>query len=879
MLDEEEAPTVIKRRARPSGGARAGGLTSSTSSSSLRQPETPIRKPDDFRASTPSSLHGHEDEDDATVSVVVRRDKQKTPAGRTFLRGSAQSATAAERRAANSALANEFKPSAIALDDDITDEGLSNQASQVVIDRELGTPSRKLTRGLSPVNLERSNAPSPMAYSAEHLAELRQATAIAPADSPRSAPAYDELTLSKFASTSALSRQYDTEEPETAYEAVELPSSAAIAEAKSKRDYMRKMGIIQPQNSSAAQDFISLDIVNAPAKGGDSRFVREEDEVGDGDDDMADFTGARETMPLVKNPLAKMASDRRDDIIRMIDDADDDAAMPMDEEDEEVREWEDAQIKRGDQSRRTQNGATQIKRVHRSSKIPQLTSLPSIGFVRARLRSSLTFAQSTHSSQADTLQKCEKEVEKLDQHELELRADIDATNARFEWFQEFRAWIEDVAAFLETKYPALEKIEADNLAIQKERLDLVQRRRYEDDSDDLALFTGVATPSIYRLPTLIEAESDDIVDDLQRIPPQDALREARRLARRHRHAQRRQSASLPVQDREEPEGDSTDDELEPSDTLDLEDAVRDLYRQHQLLFQDVAAEDFVDPDLGLRARFGQWREKHHEEYANAFGGLAMVSAWEYWARAEMGLWNPFDIAQFPRTTASLEEYRWHASLGQYAHRRESSAMSEEEHAANGKTEDDNVLAALVASAVMPRLEAFAKDALDPYSSRATRLALHWIEEVGYVIQPDSTRFETLLQAFLLPTRQAVTRLQSLVAPLLDQINLPSSKIDASAIHARSRMLRRSFKLLVQAMRWRRYAVKLRLASSTAVVGTAGTWDDLLVTEMVTKVLLPLIEASWDTGGHEQARKILDLLPAEVVPSALARRLGRNFARK
>jgi GC-rich sequence DNA-binding factor len=60
-----------------------------------------------------------------------------------------------------------------------------------------------------------------------------------------------------------------------------IPTTSAIAAAKAKRDHLRKHG-------AGAEDsgFISLDVAKMPSKKGDSRLVREEDEIGEGEDGM-----------------------------------------------------------------------------------------------------------------------------------------------------------------------------------------------------------------------------------------------------------------------------------------------------------------------------------------------------------------------------------------------------------------------------------------------------------------------------------------------------------------------------------------------------------------------------------------------------------------
>ncbi len=191
-------------------------------------------------------------------------------------------------------------------------------------------------------------------------------------------------------------------------------------------------------------------------------------------------------------------------------------------------------------------------------------------------------------------------------------------------------------ADVSVKFPKLEDIEADSLHHITERAELTSKRRAADDSDDLALFLGVP-------PT---TSSEDI-DELARSRntesgPHSGIRRSRRedrISRRHRRRLNR-SARPQV---EEDEGFSTDSSLSPGDLEDYNSATAELeYRVHALL-ADVKADEFRDPDKGLAVRFGDWRKRYEEEYGNAFGGLAMVQAWEFWARGEMVGWEPLRV--------------------------------------------------------------------------------------------------------------------------------------------------------------------------------------------------------------------------------------------
>jgi len=167
----------------------------------------------------------------------------------------------------------------------------------------------------------------------------------------------------------------------------------------------------------------------------------------------------------------------------------------------------------------------------------------------------------------------------------------------------------------------------------KERADMSSRRRAADDEDDLSLFFGAPAPA--------EAGVDDLGRSLTAdAGPSSSGRRIRRSERGARRAKRRARQAKACDE----EGYSTDSTLADGDAQDYAYAHRELGKRVEGLLDDVRAEDFRDPDKGLAVRFGDWRKSYSEEYVNAFGGLAMVQAWEFYARGEMIGWEPLRVS-------------------------------------------------------------------------------------------------------------------------------------------------------------------------------------------------------------------------------------------
>lgn len=67
---------------------------------------------------------------------------------------------------------------------------------------------------------------------------------------------------------------------------------------------------------------------------------------------------------------------------------------------------------------------------------------------------------------------------------------------------------------------------------------------------------------------------------------------------------------------------------------------------------------------------------------------------------------------------------------------------------------------------------------------------------------------------------------------------------------------------------------LRLPLDEGLPASGEGFDELVLRELVGKVMVPLIEVSWSTGGQGEvvANKVLEVLPKDVVNPALRRRL-------
>lgn len=610
-----------------------------------------------------------------------------------------------------------------------------------------------------------------------------------------------------------------------------IPSESSILAAKAKRDRLRNV-------KHPDEDFISLfltgqgDEYQGPHP--ESRLVREEDELGEGDDEFADFTSAQERIALGKKSKKVEASKRRDEMKELIEDAE--------EVDDEMEEWEQAQLRRGGMRAEEETALASVKQVYKAAPIPPLTPIPTLDSAVARLTQATTSLTQSHGQNTSTMTALSAEHNLLDERENEMRQLITKAELKRSWFAAFRDWIETVATFLEEKFPQLERLEEEQVSLFKERYDMVSGRRHADDLDDLSSFLG-------SLPVVPHTEDEEL-DELGRVVPRSnptAARRDRQYARATRRSRRQGSGRRFTTESED--GYSTDASLPSSDAADYQLALEKLSQKRNDVLSDVRAGDFKDPNLGLSKWFGEWREQFGDIYTGAWGGLALVGAWEFWARLELIGWIPFE------STHSLDSFRWYRALYEYARPQPRNTFEGAVKAELGP--DGDLVSAMISTVVIPRLSMIIQGGgMDPYSAKDVRRVVDLAEEIGLSVEKNHIKFQVLLKAVCACFQRAVTEWEALTQQYLAQNN-PS--FDPEAIPARRRVLSRQRKLLTGLLTWRKYT------GERFGLGVSAE-------KLVRDCMLPLAETGWEVGGESIMRTVGSMLPKELVPSPLKTRL-------
>lgn len=379
-------------------------------------------------------------------------------------------------------------------------------------------------------------------YTREHLSELKSNTPTRPKSLSEDAASVE----TKFGNISVTD---------------DIPNSYVADAARRRREQQRAGG---------TDDYIYLDSGQQP-KNGESRLVREEDELGDVNEGFEDYVSDR--IALGSKAEQEAVRRKRANMQEMIVDAQVD-----EDEEEELKEWEASHIDAGIQKQVRTNGK---KTVYHSAPIPQVTPIPSLSDVQMRLislRSDLKDSSTAHRSQ---LAQITKERDEIMEQENEVAADLDDSKLKYEFFQQFKTFADNLANLMEQKMPELKHHEEQQILMMQDRTEAV------------------------------------------------------RLARSDAYA----NVNRPYTNVRDAKGQIVDYDISPTDLQDYNEARQELMVAHQYLIGDVEAE-YQTCD-GIINWFSKWKSSYTGDYRSAYGGLAIPSAIDFYVRYEMVSWEIF----------------------------------------------------------------------------------------------------------------------------------------------------------------------------------------------------------------------------------------------
>ncbi|GAB5593190.1 hypothetical protein Unana1_08090 [Umbelopsis nana] len=653
----------------------------------------------------------------------------------------------------------------------------SNASQRLAEQKTLHVPSLEPPEDINQINI--SSLSSPSAYSSEMLQQLRQSTPSTPKAMVDAGMAQDDdalLLASKFPATMGAKLGGSG-----------IPDANAIHAAKKKRELMRQGITIQDD------DFIPLGDGEPENQ---SRLVREEDEDGDGEDEYEKFVGER--MALGKKAQRQQEARRKAGVRELIEDAEED-----DDELDEIDRWEQEMIKYGGvRSKKVdESESSEMNRNYRPAPIPEQTAIPSLSVVLSRLSIASRNLEESKENHDKQLTQTLKDIEYIKNNRDVTEKELERTSRRYNYFQELKAYVNDLADLLDAKFPELEKVESQFNGLMSQRTKAVESRRWQDDLDDAELFATVPDAFTGR------DHDEEELDEFGR-----AVSSRNSEASKRRRREERSSRHILRETTDDITGMSTDDELGESYARDEREELDVIQRDKiNAIIADVQ-DDFASL-LSVKNKFETWKTEFNDDYTKAYGGLSLPGAFEFYVRIELITWNPF------LRPVDFDTMQWHTVISEYG------VSGDDEHM--GDDPDATILNKVVEKTVCKKIKDMIPN-LDVFSAVQMKSGRHAFEQVSYYVEDSDPAFKDLSAAALDHFSRIVTQYIDLVSGMSFA---NESDMDDAAKKARNRFLRRMIKLYKNLLTWKRL-----LAS--------GNPASTLYEPLHDKVLMKLV-APWD----------------------------------
>ncbi|GES75458.1 GCFC-domain-containing protein [Rhizophagus clarus] len=417
-----------------------------------------------------------------------------------------------------------------------------------------------------------------------------------------------------------------------------IPSASAISAAKKEREMRRKKGL------SDASDYIPLsedtDVITTSGKKMESRLIREEDELGEADEELERYMDEK----LVIGKKAKKEQERlkKADIEEMIMDVD------FEDEDDEMLQWELEAMKAGGHIPKKYSQKAPV--LMKQTRIPIVVPVPTLSEVQSHLESQLTDLQELYNNHQAELTQIQGILDSIASSNAQMDIEMQNTKKRYTYFQELKTFVENLVEFLDDKFPILEKLEKDYQEVLIEKSRLIMQRIMEDDSDDIVLFS-----------------TNEIVDVDKTVQEQE-IDEFGRVKKTHL----------------EEEGFSTDEELSKGDEKEIAKKIDEISYHHTNLFEDVT-EEFKSIAL-VKSKFMSWKIEFNDDYTKAYGGLSLSGVFEFYIRYEIMFWN----------TLKIDRMEWYRVISEYS--------IPESNTGQISTDDDfTILSKVLEKIILPRI--------------------------------------------------------------------------------------------------------------------------------------------------------------------------------
>ncbi|XP_078416306.1 PAX3- and PAX7-binding protein 1 isoform X1 [Cetorhinus maximus] len=527
----------------------------------------------------------------------------------------------------------------------------------------------------------------------------------------------------------------------------EIPDAAFIHAARKRRQMARELG-----------DCPAVEIETST-----NRLVREDENDASDDDD--------EKRRIVFSVKEKTQRQKIAEEIGI--EGSDDEALDTTEQDEELKMWEQEQIRKGISVPQVQSshptdpanvyyqnsyqaipygssyslpytystyGTTESKPIKTDNAIafkPSINEMPpvTIDLVKKRLKDRLDSMKEVHKTNQQRLDKLHEDLENSSKT-IERLEGITDDSGRYRFFQEMRGYVRDLLECFNEKVPLVNDLESAMHQLLKQRAARFVQRRQDDIKDESSEYSSHSSKTVMA-PSLDSFGRDRALYQENAKQRRIAEREARRARRRLAREQAGKMA-------EHHEGLSSDDEETSTDINSFKIENDRIVNESRKVFEDVL-DDFCTLDC-IKTRFEVWRKMYYTHYKDAYIGLCLPKLLNPLIRLQLIKWNPFEP-----NCRDFESMLWFESLLFYG--------CEEGQDPQMDDVDTYLLPAIVEKVVLPKLTGLAENVWDPLSSsqtsRLVKLILKLVEGYPSVVNGENKYTQTLLKTIVLRIRKTV----------------------------------------------------------------------------------------------------------------------------
>ncbi|XP_072369515.1 PAX3- and PAX7-binding protein 1 isoform X1 [Scyliorhinus torazame] len=527
----------------------------------------------------------------------------------------------------------------------------------------------------------------------------------------------------------------------------EIPDAAFIHAARKRRQMARELG-----------DCPAVEIETST-----NRLVREDENDASDDDD--------EKRRIVFSVKEKTQRQKIAEEIGI--EGSDDEALDTTEQDEELKMWEQEQIRKGISVPQVQcshptdaaniyyqnsyhaipygssyslpytystYGTTESKPIKTDNAIafkPSINEMPpvTIDLVKKRLKDRLDSMKEVHKTNQQRLDKLHEDLENSSKT-IERLEGITDDSGRYRFFQEMRGYVRDLLECFNEKVPLVNDLESAMHQLLKQRAARFVQRRQDDIKDESSEYSSHSSKTVMA-PSLDSFGRDRALYQENAKQRRIAEREARRARRRLAREQAGKMA-------EHHEGLSSDDEETSTDINSFNIENDRIVNESRKVFEDVL-DDFCTLDC-IKTRFEVWRQIYYTHYKDAYIGLCLPKLLNPLVRLQLIKWNPFEP-----NCRDFESMLWFESLLFYG--------CEEGQDPQMDDVDTYLLPAIVEKVVLPKLTGLAENDWDPLSSsqtsRLVKLMRKLVEGYPSIVNGENKYTQTLLKTIVLRIRKTV----------------------------------------------------------------------------------------------------------------------------